>query len=100
MTFRLMSVPLSGPTTPSVGSVPGQNGIVTFFGPQVSECLHASVERQRGHVDVLLAEAVDTGRDGAVGPDGPNGGILDTARLPTTRQYSCSSIRKERTPAH
>jgi subtilisin family serine protease len=83
-----VSVPLSGPTTLSVGSVPGQNGVATFFGTAGQRVLVRASNVTVGTSPCCSLKLSISGVTALPVLMGRNGGILDTARLPTTREYS------------
>ena len=83
-----MSVPLSGPTTLSVGSVPGQNGVATFSGTAGQRVLVRASNVTVGTSTCCSLKLSIPGVTALPVMMGRNGGILDTARLPTTREYS------------
>jgi subtilisin family serine protease len=81
------SVPLSGPTTVSAGSVPGHNAVATFEGTAGQRVL---VRASNVTVGTSTCCSLKLSIAGVMQPVlmGRNGGIIDTVRLPTTGTYS------------
>ena len=83
-----VSVPLSGPTTVSAGSVPGQNAVATFSGVAGQRVLVRASSVTVGTSTCCSLKLSIPGVTPMPVLMGRNGGILDTARLPSTREYS------------
>jgi hypothetical protein len=81
------SVPLSGPTTVSAGSVPGQNAAATFSGVAGQRVLLRASNVTVGTSTCCSLKLSITGITTPV-LMGRNGGTLDTMRLPSTGTYS------------
>ncbi|HZB35872.1 MAG TPA: S8 family peptidase [Gaiellaceae bacterium] len=81
------SVPLTGPTTVSAGSVPGQNAVATRQGTAGQRIL---VRASNVTVGTSTCCSLKLSIPGVTQPVlmGRNGGIIDTVRLPSTGTYS------------
>src|SRR5215211_692790 len=83
-----VSVPLSGPTTLSAGSVPGQNAVATFSGVAGQRVLVRATNVTVGTSTCCSLKLSIPGATPQPVLMGRNGGVLDTVRLPSTRSYS------------
>jgi hypothetical protein len=83
-----VSVPLSGPTTVSAGSVPGQNAVATFSGVAGQRVLVRASNVTVGTSTCCSLKLSIPGVTPQPVLMGRNGGILDTVRLPSTGPHS------------
>jgi len=81
------SVPLSGPTPVSAGSVPGQNAVATFQGTAGQRILVRASNVTVG-TSTCCSLKLSISRVAQPVLMGRNGGIIDTVRLPSTGTYS------------
>jgi hypothetical protein len=83
-----VSVPLSGPTTVSAGSVPGQNAAATFSGTVGQRVLVRASNVTVGTSPCCSLKLSIPGVTATPVLMGRNGGIIDTVRLPSNGTYS------------
>jgi subtilase family protein/fervidolysin-like protein len=83
-----VSVPLSGPTTVSAGSVPGQNAVATFSGVAGQRVLVRAWNVTVGTSTCCSLKLSILGATPTPVLMGRNGGLIDTVRLPSTGPYS------------
>ncbi len=81
-------VPLSGPTTFSVGSVPGQNALATFSGEAGDRVLVRASGVTVGTSTCCSLKLSIPGVTAMPILLGRNGGLIDTVKLPSTGSYS------------
>jgi hypothetical protein len=83
-----LSVPLSGPTTVSAGSVPGQNAVATFSDTAGQRVLVRASNVTVGTSTCCSLKLSIPGATPTPVLMGRNGGIIDTVRLPSTGPHS------------